>query len=126
MQAMDNLKETRINLAKCGLGSEEFVQIADKKIARSFIRSYKLALLTSCAVMEAFICLNIRADVATTLNIVVMLLTFSSGCLIYSCLIIKSNEIVELFNYLDSVVNTSNSYWISFAHLHLSSICDYL
>lgn len=107
---MNNLQETRINLAKCGLGSEESVQIAGKRILRSFIRSYKLTLLTLCTVLEGFICLNIRADIATILNVIVMLLTFSSGCLIYSCLIIKSNEIVELINYLDRVVNSSNAY----------------
>lgn len=108
-QVMQIFGETEIILSKCGLGQEQYVEIAGKKIPRSFIRLYILAFPVLCCVMELIICINGYANgFSTILHAFVMLLTFSSGALIYSSLAMKSNKIVEMFRYLKSVVETSN------------------
>lgn len=92
-----------------GLGTDRVVQFAGQNIPQTIMRLSVLSPLLLCCVVEGIMCMqSYTIGYVKTLNAVGMLLTFVSASLIYSCLILKSKEIVELFNYLDDVIISSN------------------
>lgn len=106
---MKTIKEFQLFLINRGLGTDHFVQFAGHNIVQIIMRLSILSPLLVCCVMELMMCLrSYNIDYVKTLNTFGLLLTFLSGFLIYTCLIIKSKEIVELFNYLDSLIVSSN------------------
>lgn len=117
---MQIFSKTENLLSKCGLGPDQYVDIAGKKIPRSFIRSYILTFPALCSAMELIICIKSYANgFSTMLHALVMLLTFSSGVLIYGSLTVKANKIVETFKYLKSVVKTSNAAFYFTISIHI-------
>lgn len=108
-------------LAESGLGTDQYVSIAGRKIPRSLIRFCIFTFLFVGTILEVVICVHRSADgYATILYPVSVVLTFLSGALIYASLLLKPTQIVELFNYLENAVNSSNS------HLQLKWVveCD--
>lgn len=98
-----------------GLGTDQYVQFAGETILQKVVRISILSPLILCFVMEGIMCLqNYATDFVETLNAVGLFLTFLSASLIYGCLILKSKEIVELFNYLDGAVTSSNESFFHF------------
>lgn len=102
-------KEAECIMAVSGLGTNKFVQIAGQHIPRLFVRLHILLFPILCSVMEIILCINGYANgFVTTLENLGFLLTYSSGILVYISLLAKSNAISAVFNYLESVINTSN------------------
>lgn len=106
---MSILEEAKIILTNCGLGCESIVQIAGRKIPRSVVRLSIICCVAGTVIMEGVLCVNgYDNGFAVTLYSFSILLTFLSGALIYSSLILKSHKIIELFNYLENVIHGSN------------------
>lgn len=106
---MSILKKTKMILARCGLGSEQFVQTAGKSIPRYVVRLSIILLMTGIIITEGILCIIDYANgFAAILYSFSILLTYLSATLIYGSLIVKSNKIIDLFNYLEKVTNSSN------------------
>lgn len=102
-------KDTKTILINCGLGTDQLVQVAGKRIPRSLIRLSVFSFPLIVCVIEIILCINGYADgFAQMLYSFSILLTYSSGVLIYATLTAKSNKIIELFNYLADVVQKSD------------------
>lgn len=103
-------KEAERIMAVSGLGITKFVQIAGQPIPRLLVRLNILLFPTLCCVMEIILCVSGYANgFVTTFDKLGLLLTFSSGILVYISLLAKSNEINTVFNYLEEMINSSNA-----------------
>lgn len=106
---MSILKKTMIILASCGLGCDQFVQTAGKKIPRYVVRLNIILFVAGIIITEGILCINDYDNgFAAVLYSCSVLLTFLSAALIYCSLVVKSHKIIDLFNYLENVVNSSN------------------
>lgn len=109
---MKILNEAEQVLIGSGLGTANFVKIAGIKVPRVLVRLVIFSLPILCCVLEGVVCVKfIKYSVAACLWPFSVILTFSSIALIYGSLVIKSNEITELFAYLENVINKSNAYF---------------
>lgn len=107
--------DTKTILINCGLGTDQFVQIAGTKIPRALIRLSVFSFPLIVCVIEIILCIN--ADgIAAMLYSFSILLTCLSGVLIYASLTAKSNKIIELFDYLAVVFKTSNPIFKPFSN----------
>lgn len=71
--------------------------------------------------IQIIICLqNYRSDVALTLYAVVMFLSFLSAALVYSSLIMKSNEMIELLTNLETAINSSKPHTLEHKFMFFS------
>lgn len=106
---MSIFKEIKTSFIFCGLGTEQFAQIAGRNVPRSFIRFYIILFSTLVCAWEAVLGFKyLSFSVVDSLSSFVCLLGFFPVITIYISLIVKTKEINNLFSYLEEVINTSN------------------
>lgn len=107
---MSIFKENETSFIYWGLGTDQFVQIAGRNVPRSLIRFYIVLFSSLICVWEAVLGLMfLRSSLVDCLSSFVCLLGFFPVITIYLSLIMQTNEINELFSYLEDVINTSNA-----------------
>lgn len=110
---MSIFKENRITFIHAGLGTGRFARIAGRNIPRSLIRVYIILFSTLMCVWEAVLGFKfINTNLVDCLSSFVCLLGFLPVITIYLSLIMKTNEINELFSYLENLVDSSNAVWL--------------
>lgn len=106
---MKIFKEVEKSLTTVGLWTGQYVRIAGISVPRSFLRAFIFSFPTLCSLLVLVVCYNgIGNGFTTILYAVDVFLSFSSAAMIYSGLVAKSRKIIELFNYLENLVNQSN------------------
>lgn len=105
---MKILKEFGTILIKCGLGTDSSVRIGGINIPRWLVRWTIFAFPTLCSVLEVMLCIKfIKFSFVACLWPFSIVLTFFSLALIYASLLAKTNEVNELFKYLENVIDKS-------------------
>lgn len=108
---MDMLCENRKILAYIGLGISNYVQIFKKKIPRIAIQCVFLATFTLGLLMPVSLAVSKykTEQLSGLLAPIGIWLTFLSSMLVYLSLLVKIEQISNLFDYMESVVNQSNN-----------------
>lgn len=108
---MSIFKETKKIFAYSGLGTDQFIQIVGTNIPRVFIRLCVVLLPMLCCVVDGVVCIKlISYRLVDGLKPFGVMVSFLPVTPIYFSLMMKTNEINDLLDYLQKVINTSNSY----------------
>lgn len=106
---METLQASRQLLEYVGLTNDAYVVITQWKIPRELIRFYFICILIMDSILQFLACEKMYASNihASLLSLHVALSTLS-GVAIYVNLVIKTNEILELFDYLKAIFDKRN------------------
>lgn len=106
---MNIFVESENVVALNGLGTDPIVEVRGNRIPRVVIRLLVTSFLSLAIFMNGVICVNGFADgFGTILYSICMVLSFLSGLLIFIVLLIKTEQIAALFDYLKTAIDTSN------------------
>lgn len=102
------LMKSREILHFAGLSTDQHFHIFGIKIPRSFIRILLGFSLLLCSLSQYYIChRNYAVGLETILMPITCMATYSIAMAIYICLIIKTNKIAALYDYLQQIVDKS-------------------
>lgn len=117
---MKIFKKSELFLAIIGLGTEPSVQIAGKNIPRTFLRLAMSFLIPLAIVMQCILCIKYYSQgIIACLWPLCTILSFLATSTVYICFVLKTEQIHQLFSYLESLINKSNAslfylyYWIT-------------
>lgn len=103
---MKTLAEVKRLSALIGLNKEKFIQIFGIQIPREFICNFIVCSLVTGAISEILVYVNNRhGGIDSILAHLYIVVSVTSSVIIYLCLVRKNDEIMELFDYLEMVVN---------------------
>lgn len=105
---MEILTESKRILAYAGLGIDAYVQIGNKTIPRALIRYFIIFILVLAISLHMILCLNNYTKGLIVISVPIgASLTCLSIILIYIDLVLTTEHILQLFNYLQDVINKS-------------------
>lgn len=104
---MNVFNETKTRLAHLGLGTNQFTRIAGKNIPRLFIRVF-IILSSILLCLSEIVLFTLNDNLNHRLLSVAIFLGMLPIPPIYISLVSKTNQIDELFSYLENVINSSN------------------
>lgn len=106
---MNITNEMKKRLTYLGLGTDQLVRIGGKNIPRSFIRLFIIFSSLLFCILESILCIKFSSDnlvkCLMALNILASMLPVAP---IYITLVLKTDEINDLLNYLEIIISTSN------------------
>lgn len=99
---MQIFEERKKILTNTGLGTEQFLRIAKRNVPRLCIRGGIICVLVLCIIPESMICINnFETNLTASLWALCLIIIYLSALIIFICLIIKTIDIKELFDYLE-------------------------
>lgn len=104
------LRESKQVLGYVGLGTDAFVRINGKLVRRICIRCGILAMLVLCVAFQCALCMQKNIyDLHSILLPFVTALTCVSMILTYISLVLKTERIKELFDYVQHLIDKSTN-----------------
>lgn len=106
---MKFFNETKTRLAFLGLGTNQFIRIAGKNIPRTFVRLILILFPLIFYILEVALCIKLSDNIKDGFLPIAVTVACFPATPIYISLVLKTNEIDEVFIYLENVFNTSNA-----------------
>lgn len=106
---MNIFNETKTRLAFLGLGTNQFIRIAGQNIPRLFIHLFFILYPILFYSLESIVFIKLKDNLNDRFSTISMIVACFPITPIYISLVLKTNEIDELFSYMENVINTSNA-----------------
>lgn len=108
---MNIFEESEKAVMNDGLGTAPYVEIRGKKFPRLIVRLFIGSFISVPIFMDIYVCIiGFANGFGTILYTICMIFSFSSALMIYMGLVLKTNEIAELFEDLRNTIGSSNLY----------------